>query len=182
MFSFTLQVKSDGYRRTRSTRVFLCASSPDESGREALDWCLEALVQDGDELIVCRGVDEDVLGVCFILKYAFRNVVNISTDKDHDIVREEARDLMRSIQAKSVEYDSDRKVSIMFSLLPPSLLAPTTALSYPRIHPWPDNGHDRPAHRALPSRQPRRRHARQAQQNVDVYVTRCVPTFSPRVP
>ena len=63
MFSFTLQVKSEGYRRTRNTRVFLCASSPDESGREALDWALESLVQDGDELIVCRGVDEEVLGM-----------------------------------------------------------------------------------------------------------------------
>jgi hypothetical protein len=62
MFSFTLQVKSESYKRTRSTRVFLCASSPDESGSEALDWCLEALVQDGDELIVFRGVDEEVLG------------------------------------------------------------------------------------------------------------------------
>lgn len=62
MFSFTLQVKSEGYKRTRNTRVFLCAASPDESGSEALDWCLEALVQDGDELIVFRGVDEEVLG------------------------------------------------------------------------------------------------------------------------
>ena len=62
MFSFTLQVKSEGYRRTRNTRVFLCASSPDESGREALEWSLESLVQEGDELIVFRGVDEDVLG------------------------------------------------------------------------------------------------------------------------
>ena len=62
MFSYTLRVKSEGYRRTRSTRVFLCAASPDESGREALDWTLEALVQDGDELIVFRGVDEYVLG------------------------------------------------------------------------------------------------------------------------
>jgi len=47
--------------------VFLCASSPDESGSEALEWCLESLVQDGDELIVFRGVDEDVLGVFFLL-------------------------------------------------------------------------------------------------------------------
>jgi len=62
MFSYTLRVKSEGYRRTRSTRVFLCAASPDESGREALDWSLDALVQDGDELIVFRGVDEYVLG------------------------------------------------------------------------------------------------------------------------
>ncbi|KAJ7133652.1 hypothetical protein C8R43DRAFT_825064, partial [Mycena crocata] len=36
-----------------------CAAGPDESGKEALDWSLEALVQDGDELIACRGVDED---------------------------------------------------------------------------------------------------------------------------
>ena len=62
MFSFTLQVKTDGYKRSRHTRVFLCAASPDESGREALDWSLESLVQDGDELIIFRGIDEDALG------------------------------------------------------------------------------------------------------------------------
>lgn len=42
--------------------MFLCASSPDESGREALDWALETFVQDGDEFVVFRGVEEDVLG------------------------------------------------------------------------------------------------------------------------
>ncbi|KAG6864618.1 hypothetical protein C0991_008266 [Blastosporella zonata] len=100
MFSFTLQVKSDGYVRTRSTRVFLCASSPDESGREALDWSLEGLVQDGDELIVCRGVDEDVL------------------ERDHNIVRDEARELMKMIQQKSVEADPDRKLSLILEYIP----------------------------------------------------------------
>ncbi|KNZ79260.1 Universal stress protein A family protein C25B2.10 [Termitomyces sp. J132] len=100
MFSFTLQVKSEGYVRTRSTRVFLCASSPDESGREALDWSLETLVQDGDELIVYRGVDEDVL------------------EKDHDIIREEARELMKMIQEKSVETDPDRKLSLIVEYIP----------------------------------------------------------------
>ena len=62
MFSFTLQVKSDGYERTPSTRVFLCASSPDESGSHALDWTIESLVQDGDELVVFRGIDQEDLG------------------------------------------------------------------------------------------------------------------------
>ncbi|KAF4579643.1 hypothetical protein EYR40_000180 [Pleurotus pulmonarius] len=100
MFSFTLQVKADGYKRTRSTRVFLCASSPDESGREALDWALESLVQDGDELIVCRGVDEDVL------------------EKDHDIIREEAREFMRHIQEKAVETEPDRKLSLILEYVP----------------------------------------------------------------
>ncbi|KAF8843545.1 hypothetical protein BDN67DRAFT_994978 [Paxillus ammoniavirescens] len=99
MFSFTLHVQSDGYARSRATRVFLCAASPDESGREALEWALECLVQDGDELIVFRGIDQEEL------------------DKDHELVREEARDLMRQIQEKCVEYDPERKVSIILELI-----------------------------------------------------------------
>jgi len=95
MFSFTLQVKSDGYERSPSTRVFLCASSPDDSGRQALDWTIESLVQDGDELIIFRGIDQDDL------------------ERDHDLVREEARDLLLKIQDKCVEVDPDRKLSII---------------------------------------------------------------------
>ena len=41
------------------------AASPDESGSEALDWVMESLVQDGDELIVFRGFDEQELGALF---------------------------------------------------------------------------------------------------------------------
>jgi hypothetical protein len=57
------QVKSDGYKRTRKTRVFLCAASPDESGQEALEWALESLVQDDDEFVVVRGFDAGELGM-----------------------------------------------------------------------------------------------------------------------
>ena len=34
------------------------------------------------------------------------------SEKDHDIIREEARELMKMIQEKSVETDSDRKVRV----------------------------------------------------------------------
>jgi len=95
MFSFTLHVKSEGYKRNRSTRVFLCAASPDESGIQALDWVMESLAQDGDELIVFRGIDLDDLG------------------KDHDLLRDDARDLLRQVQRLNVEYDPDRKLSII---------------------------------------------------------------------
>lgn len=81
MFSFTLQVKSEGYRRTRNTRVFLCASSPDESGSEALEWCLESLVQDGDELIIFRGADEDVLGSPFHHTSKISHLIHSSPQK-----------------------------------------------------------------------------------------------------
>ena len=46
-----------------------------------------------DELIVHRWVDKDVL------------------ERDHDVVEEEARELMRSVQEKSAECAVDRKVS-----------------------------------------------------------------------
>lgn len=75
--------------------MFLCAASRDSSGSQALDWALESLVQDSDELVVFRGVDPEDL------------------DKDHNIAREEARDLLHLIEAKSIEYDPDRKVSII---------------------------------------------------------------------
>ncbi|EIN14660.1 hypothetical protein PUNSTDRAFT_49371 [Punctularia strigosozonata HHB-11173 SS5] len=99
MFSYTLQVKSDGYVRGRNTRVYLCAASSDASGSQALDWALENLAQDGDEIIIFRGIDQDDL------------------DKDHEVVREEARELLRLVQEKCVEYDPDRKLSIIVEFI-----------------------------------------------------------------
>ena len=75
MFSFTLQTKSAGYKRTRNTRVYLCAASPDESGQQALDWC-------------------------------------------HDILREEARVLLKTLEAKNMEVDSERKLSLILEYIP----------------------------------------------------------------
>jgi hypothetical protein len=36
----------------------------------------------------------------------------LSTDRDHDLVRDEARELLQRIQAKCVEVEPDRKVSV----------------------------------------------------------------------
>lgn len=51
------QAKSEGYKRSRNTRVFLVAVSPDESGEYALDWLMSELVEDGDEVIAMRVKD-----------------------------------------------------------------------------------------------------------------------------
>ena len=110
MFSYTLHVQNEGYSRNKNTRVFLCAASPDESGSQALDWVLENLVQDGDELIVFRGADSDDLSECFHtlgrLACGGCNVFHLSsapTDKEQDVYREEARELMRQVQDKCSE-------------------------------------------------------------------------------
>ena len=43
---------------------------------------------------------------------AYGYVIRVA-DKDHDQYREDARELMRVIQEKCVEYDPDRKLSII---------------------------------------------------------------------
>ncbi|KAF8586898.1 adenine nucleotide alpha hydrolases-like protein [Ramaria rubella] len=95
LFSYTLQVKSEDYRRTRSTRSYLCAASGDESGSHALEWVMESLLQDGDELIVLRCFDGEDLG------------------QMHEQRREEARELMKFIREKNDEVEPGRKVSII---------------------------------------------------------------------
>ncbi|KAI0088280.1 hypothetical protein BDY19DRAFT_950077 [Irpex rosettiformis] len=99
MFSFTLHVQNEGYERNKNTRVYLCAASPDESGSQALDWALDSLVQEGDELIVFRGVDADDI------------------NKEHAAYRDEARELMRQVQERCLEYDPDRKLSIIVEFI-----------------------------------------------------------------
>lgn len=53
------QAKSDGYKRSRSTRVFAIAASPDESGEDALDWLMNELAEDGDEIVAIRVLELD---------------------------------------------------------------------------------------------------------------------------
>ena len=101
MFSFTLLVKSDGYKRSRNTRLFLCAACLDESGHEALDPSFESAINSS---YVFTGIDKDLLG-------EFRSFINFTSDSAparlHEIIRGDARELMSYIHEKSVEYDPE---------------------------------------------------------------------------
>ena len=55
----SVQAKSEGYKRSRNTRVFTVAVSADESGEDALDWLMSELVEDGDEVVAIRVIDID---------------------------------------------------------------------------------------------------------------------------
>jgi len=96
MFSFTLQAKSEGFQRARGTRAFLVAASRDESGSHALEWALESLVQDGDELIVLRGFDPD----------------DAIKEESHDDIREEAKELLKHILDRNSEFEG-RNLSVV---------------------------------------------------------------------
>ncbi|GJJ14642.1 hypothetical protein Clacol_008908 [Clathrus columnatus] len=97
LFSFTLQVKSEGYIRGRSTRSYLVAASGDESGIHALEWVMESLVQDGDEIIVFRGFDGE----------------DTDNKSMRQARRDEAQDLMKWVLEKNDEVESGRKLFVI---------------------------------------------------------------------
>ncbi|PWN52265.1 adenine nucleotide alpha hydrolases-like protein [Violaceomyces palustris] len=93
-FSFTLQVKSVGYQRTKNTRTFMCAVDGNHYSERALEWLMENLVEDGDEVVALRVLEGE------------------AEDIDQEDAREEARELMASIVELNEEAE-DRKISIV---------------------------------------------------------------------
>ena len=78
-FTFCLQVKSRGYKRTKNTRTFMCAVDDNSYSERALEWLMESLVSDGDEIVAVRVLDGEVEEI------------------DQENARDEARELMASI-------------------------------------------------------------------------------------
>ena len=97
-FSFTLQVKSKGYLRTKNTRTFMCAVDSNTYSERALEWLMESLVEDGDEVVALRVLEGEADTI------------------DQGEAREDARELMTQIVELN-EEDPDRKVSLCFLMV-----------------------------------------------------------------
>jgi nucleotide-binding universal stress UspA family protein len=102
LFTFTAQAKSEGYKRSRNTRVFLVAVSPDESGEDALDWLMSELVEDGDEVIAMRVKD---------MSESERH-----TESAHEELRDEAKALLKTVLDKNDE-EFGRKISAIVEIV-----------------------------------------------------------------
>lgn len=89
-FSFTLQAKTKGYQRSKNTRIFMCAVDNNLYSETALAWCMEQLVEDGDELVAVRVVEGE------------------KEDLDQDLIREHAHDLMDQIAEMNDEVPGRR--------------------------------------------------------------------------
>ncbi|WWC95570.1 hypothetical protein V866_002435 [Kwoniella sp. B9012] len=98
LFAFTCQAKSEGYKRSRNTRVFAVAVSPDESGEDALDWLMSELVEDGDEVVAIRVIELDE--------------GERQSHEAQDELREDAQRLLKTILEKNDEAD-DRRISVI---------------------------------------------------------------------
>ena len=58
-FSFTLKSKHKDYAYTKRSRTFLCGTDQNDYSEFALEWLLDELVDDGDEVVCLRVVDKD---------------------------------------------------------------------------------------------------------------------------
>ena len=58
-FSLTLNYKHRNHRSTRRSRTFLCGTDQNDYSEFALEWLLDELVDDGDEIVCLRLVEKD---------------------------------------------------------------------------------------------------------------------------
>ena len=58
-YSLTLNYKHKGYQSTRRSRTFLCGADQNDYSDFALEWLMDELVEDGDEIVCLRAVDKD---------------------------------------------------------------------------------------------------------------------------
>ncbi|KAL8846293.1 MAG: hypothetical protein Q9221_008609 [Calogaya cf. arnoldii] len=58
-FSFHTATKHKDYEYTQRSRTFLCGTDDNDYSYDAIEWLIEELVEDGDEIICLRVVDKD---------------------------------------------------------------------------------------------------------------------------
>ena len=97
-FSFSLKVKHKHYNYTRRSRTFLCGTDQNDYSEFALEWLLDELVDDGDEVVCLRVVDKD-------------SKINNDNGLEERRYKTEAHKLMEQIQAKT--KDEDKSISLV---------------------------------------------------------------------
>lgn len=55
----TLNYKHKGYQSSRRSRTFLCGTDQNDYSDFALEWLIDELVDDGDEIVCLRAVEKD---------------------------------------------------------------------------------------------------------------------------
>ncbi|KAK7710437.1 hypothetical protein SLS57_008401 [Botryosphaeria dothidea] len=88
--SFTLIRKHKDYEYSKRSRTFLCGLDSNEYSEYALEWLIDELVDDGDEIVCLQVVEKD-------------DKVAGDTSIDNGRYREEAEKLMDRIQMKNTE-------------------------------------------------------------------------------
>ena len=98
-FSLTLNRKHKDYAYTKRSRTFLCGTDTNEYSDTALEWLIDELVDDGDEIVCLRVVEKDS-----------KEAVKWSGGMGEKGYRKEANRFLEAIEKKNTE---DRAISLV---------------------------------------------------------------------
>jgi hypothetical protein len=94
--SFTLRYKHRDYANSARSRTFLCGTDAKDYSEYALEWMIDELVDDGDEIVCLRVIEKE-------------------TAREHNIkYREEAQKLLDSVQRKN--STEEKAISMVMEL------------------------------------------------------------------
>lgn len=98
-FSLTLNRKHRDYEYTKRSRTFLCGTDTNEYSDTALEWLIDELVDDGDEVVCLRVVEKDS-----------RDAVKWSGGQGESGYRAEAARFLEGLEKKNTQ---DRAISLV---------------------------------------------------------------------
>ena len=127
-FSLTLNRKHRDYEYTKRSRTFLCGTDANDYSDTALEWLIDELVDDGDEIVCLRVVEKDSKEA---VKWAGRGYSAGREGRERGY-RKEAEKMIMRIQEKNVE---DKAINLImeFSIgkVPDTIQHMVGALSKP---------------------------------------------------
>lgn len=103
-FSLTLSCKHREYEYTKRSRTFLCGTDTNDYSDTALEWLIDELVDDGDEVVCLRVVEKDSKEAA---KWAGGGSDRGGRERSY---RKEAKRMLESIEAKNTE---DKAINII---------------------------------------------------------------------
>ena len=97
--SYTLKEEHIGYHYKRQSRTFMCGINEDAYSDYALQWMLDEMVDDGDEVICLRVVEKDS---------------KMSNDKGvrEKYYQKEAKRIMKEVQRRNEDGNGAKAISI----------------------------------------------------------------------
>ncbi|KAK4048485.1 hypothetical protein OIO90_005816 [Microbotryomycetes sp. JL221] len=95
-YSFTIGAKSSRFCRTRATRTYLVATDLNEYSVHALDWAMDNITEDHDELVILRVIDPG-------------SSAHSNWKSSKDEAREEAESVLNQVMTRNREQ---RQISI----------------------------------------------------------------------
>lgn len=97
-FSLTLNSKHKDYKYTKRSRTFLCGTDQNDYSEFALEWLIDELVDDGDEIVCLRVVEKD-------------SKISSGAAIEEGRYRTEAQKLLEQVIAKN--NDEDKAISLV---------------------------------------------------------------------